>query len=1416
MKRVFTIFVLISLCLVSSSVLAQKYYFYNQKEKKDLELNTQSMLLLYKEEPSDADLQNLGAKQAPQKLPQSYIDGLLQKKLGYKADLYAVEVSLPNAKSEEEYAANYKQCRQSDKLLIAMPYFKFGSVQKARLSNIVYVKLKSEHDMELLHSQAGKAGAVVLEQNRFMPLWFSLANTSNDGFRTLSIANVLQESNLFEFVEPELIAMDKMPEPQIEPIKESGSIKKATSCVNDPDYVSQWNLENTGYFLPWNIPIPAGIDIKVCPAWQYAKGGNVKVAVLSMNFPLPTHPDFQDRILPGYDAATGTTPSRNWDNTAYYGTGMVGIIGAAQNNGIGITGVAPECQLMHISSYDPNPNTTPYYYCNVADGINWAWQTGKADVIYLINRIPYIVPSPLITDAIRQATTLGRDSRGSIIVVQSGYVGQDPYPASLDNVLSVGGIDWEGKRYYECGYGQTLDVVAPTSQICSYDYIDNAHVTSYTNWTNMGAAHVAGVAALMLSVNPGLSLQKVHDIIKSTAQKVGGYTYMPKDYNGTWHTEMGYGLVNVAAAVNSSKTLICDAYNMNDNSTTVAYTTWDNYRTLYKPFAVKNGHTLTITATIRCKPAAKIIVEKGGRLVIDGGILTTCDREIWQGIELHPSYNIYAAGWLDMKNGARIENAEIGVLTQTDMSPLNTFKAGRITAENSIFLNCRTAVNINAYCPSSVPNTSLPCYFYKCTFEQSPSRNFIIMDNNPENAFVKLTFAKDVTFKGCTFRDNSSDYPSGFHGIISNYSKLTVTEYCGTYYSTPQPTCNGVRSVFEDLIWGVYATDANNPANNITIDNTDFYASNRNGVPNIGLYGCTNARITSNKFRQTRKDELIWGQRFGIELGACENYKVEANDLCLDRPTNDGTRTEGLTAIEVANGHAKNEVIYRNTIANYYYGIKVDWQNKFYHPTIYYPQYVNDGLQFQCNTFKDYAAHHMFIIGNNREQGIALSQGTSSEPAGNAFYNYNNVTNIESYNAPFYYNYTNTVPYIPQNISGPAYPYWTYSVNTCPQKLVSGYILIPGFAPVKSFESGTQEWYAKTDGGNTQALLAQTEMAIGKDNGSKIIESLQKSKGFLSNKVLLAVAKNESGFTSEMVRDIMVANPQCTRNQEVMKALKNRIKPLDDKMMAEILAGEKVISAREKLEMEIADNGRKITNAIDDNLRLLSSDSVDRTQEIVEQLNYFPIPEYKYQLAQLYFDKNDMKAYQTTLSELDKLITYDVDKEYFHRWCKLNDDIIHWTKNDKYRLDSLPEKPIQYLIDLVWTEEGRLQAKAASILALNGIYIRPERKREEIIQDDKKIIPDLQANTSETDTEFALHPNPAKQSVTFSYQITQDASQAKVYIYHSSGTLAETINIEPGSNSKSVNTDNLSNGIYYCRFIVDGKTVKTVKLVIAK
>ena len=68
--------------------------------------------------------------------------------------------------------------------------------------------------------------------------------------------------------------------------------------------------------------------------------------------------------------------------------------------------------------------------------------------------------------------------------------------------------------------------------------------------TSAACPHVAGVAALILSINPTLTQKQVRDIIESTARKVGSYSYATTTGrpNGTWNNEMGYGLIDAYEA----------------------------------------------------------------------------------------------------------------------------------------------------------------------------------------------------------------------------------------------------------------------------------------------------------------------------------------------------------------------------------------------------------------------------------------------------------------------------------------------------------------------------------------------------------------------------------------------------------------------------------------------------------------------------------------------------------------------------------------------------------------------------------------------------------------------------------------------------------------------------------------------------
>jgi hypothetical protein len=104
--------------------------------------------------------------------------------------------------------------------------------------------------------------------------------------------------------------------------------------------------------------------------------------------------------------------------------------------------------------------------------------------------------------------------------------------------------------------------------------------------------------------------------------------------------------------------------------------TWDFTFKSYNDIIVKSGATLTLKCRLEMVPQAKIIVEQGGLLFIDGATITSArcagpsHEGQWQGIEVwgtttqhqYTINGVCAQGIVELKNGAVIENAFNGII----------------------------------------------------------------------------------------------------------------------------------------------------------------------------------------------------------------------------------------------------------------------------------------------------------------------------------------------------------------------------------------------------------------------------------------------------------------------------------------------------------------------------------------------------------------------------------------------------------------------------------------------------------------------------------------------------------------------------------------------------------------------------------
>ena len=228
-----------------------------------------------------------------------------------------------------------------------------------------------------------------------------------------------------------------------------------------------------------------------------------------------------------------------------------------------------------------------------ADAINFACNNGAA---VISNSWGSSVKYQVIDDAISNALRNGRSGKGCVVVFASGndYQSTVGYPANCNpEVIAVGAISSSGMRASFSNYGSALDVVAPGEDVITTT--TNSGYSSAISGTSFACPLVAGVAALVLSVNPDLTQKQVADIIESTAKKCGNYSYTTQSghTNGTWNNQMGYGLVDAYAAVIKAKNTGSTVYFNDKTVTTDTVISGDEISATN--VTVKNNAKLTFT-----------------------------------------------------------------------------------------------------------------------------------------------------------------------------------------------------------------------------------------------------------------------------------------------------------------------------------------------------------------------------------------------------------------------------------------------------------------------------------------------------------------------------------------------------------------------------------------------------------------------------------------------------------------------------------------------------------------------------------------------------------------------------------------------------------------------------------------------------
>ncbi|MEO0037042.1 MAG: hypothetical protein RIQ59_253 [Bacteroidota bacterium] len=528
--------------LASTMLIAQNHYYYKNGKKQEILLDKRHINIFVNSNFNKTTLLSLG------------LFATTWHETKVKANEYWATLEFQTEPSDLEYLQKTTDLKNTSGVLCVAKHFKNGSTKSIGTSNLFYVKLKSLNDSIILKRVATENKATLLYPLKYMPQWYALYRNPDSPSDALGLSNLFFETQLFENVDPNFI-FELLPDPgpgdgDTDPcVFPSNTFN---NCKNDELFYKQWGLNN--------ISNQAN-DINMCQAWEISTGTNTTIAILDSGVQL-NHTDLSSNISPlSYDTETSTSPSQVY---SFHATFVAGICGAVTNNEQSISGVAPNTKVISVSnSYDESQSDI--LFCQkMAEGINWATSSpSNADIInnswgLLVFDGSY--SSAVLETAIINSTTNGREGKGCILVFAAGNESTMGlrYPSNNPNLdlLNVGAIDINGNVASFSSIGEGLDVVAPGQCIVSTDLGSSTKIDSGTSFA---APHVAGVAALMLSVNPCLTRQQVYDIIEQTAQKVNptlyNYAVTANRPNGTWNEQMGYGLLDAYAATQMVKTL---------------------------------------------------------------------------------------------------------------------------------------------------------------------------------------------------------------------------------------------------------------------------------------------------------------------------------------------------------------------------------------------------------------------------------------------------------------------------------------------------------------------------------------------------------------------------------------------------------------------------------------------------------------------------------------------------------------------------------------------------------------------------------------------------------------------------------------------------------------------------------------------
>jgi hypothetical protein len=266
------------------------------------------------------------------------------------------------------------------------------------------------------------------------------------------------------------------------------------SNPNDPFWSYEWGQRLT----------------RASDLWRLTTGSpGILIAVVDTGF-TPVHvPDMQ-QMVPGWDIVGNDA---NTADTFGHGTWVTSIIGALGDNNAGIAGYCWHCSVMPVKVASGHEGGVAG---NIAAGIRYAVDHGA--------RIVNVSLASNQFDEDELGAVEYAQSHGVLVVASAGNGGNTAplYPAfygtSWNNVLAVAGTDENDQLYSWATRGSWVHLTAPGCD----EFLDPWIGPAWACGSSFAPPAVSGIAGLLLSLDPGLTVNQVVGALEATVHPVAG------------------------------------------------------------------------------------------------------------------------------------------------------------------------------------------------------------------------------------------------------------------------------------------------------------------------------------------------------------------------------------------------------------------------------------------------------------------------------------------------------------------------------------------------------------------------------------------------------------------------------------------------------------------------------------------------------------------------------------------------------------------------------------------------------------------------------------------------------------------------------------------------------------------------------